>query len=104
MPILVNISFKSSILSLGLSLSSFITSLTFGKNSCSCCDKFVSLISGAGFLGVISIVLLLSSTICVNGLAKLSVDGIEGRGAIFGNLFLNGDHDPSEINNLFHEE
>ena len=40
-----------------------------------------------------SIVLVLSSIICVYGLAKLSIDGLEGRGAIFGNLFLNGDND-----------
>ena len=35
-------------------------------------------------------VLLLSSIIRVNGLAKLSIDGHEGRGAIFGNLFRKG--------------
>ena len=92
-PILFNISFKLSIFSLDFSEFFFITSLTFGKISCSCPDKFVSLISGVGFLGVTSIVLVLSSIICVYGLAKLSIDGLEGRGAIFGNLFLNGDND-----------
>ena len=56
-----------------------------------------------GFLGVISIVLLLSSIIRVNGLAKLSRHGLEGRGAIFGNLFLKGDNDPSAIKNLLCE-
>ena len=89
-PILFNISFKLSIFSLDFSQFSFITSLTFGKISCSCPDKFVSLIFGIGFLGVLSIVLVLSSVIHVNGLAT---DGLEGRGAIFGNLFLNGDND-----------
>ena len=39
-------------------------------------------------------VLLLSSIICVNGLAKLSIDGLEGRGAIFGNLFRKSNNDP----------
>ena len=92
-PILFNISFKLSIFSLDFSESSFITSLPFGKISCSCPDKFVSWISGVGFLGMTSIVLVLSSIIRVNGLAKLSIDGLEGRGAIFGNLFLNGDND-----------
>ena len=40
-------------------------------------------------------VLLLSSIIHVNGRAKLSVDELEGRGAIFGDLFRKGDNDPS---------
>ena len=49
-------------------------------------------------------VLLLSSIIRVNGLAKLSIDGLEGRGAIFGNLFRKGDNDPSRTKkNLFRE-
>ena len=40
-------------------------------------------------------VLLLSSIIRVNSLAKLSIDVLEGRGAIFGNLFRKGDNDTS---------
>ena len=40
-------------------------------------------------------VLLFSSIIRVNGLAKLSIVRLEGRGAIFCNLFRNGDNDPS---------
>ena len=40
-------------------------------------------------------VLLLSSIIRVNGFTKLSIDGLEGRGAIFGSLFRKGDNDPS---------
>ena len=39
-------------------------------------------------------VLLLSSIIRVNGFTKLSIDGLEGRGAIFGSLFRKGDNDP----------
>ena len=58
---------------------------------------------GAGFLGVISMVLLLSSIIRVNGLAKLSIDGLEGGGAISVNLFCKGDNDPSGKKNLFCE-
>ena len=74
--------------------------MTFGEISCSCSDDFVSLISGVGFLGVISIVLLFSSIICVNGLAKLSIVCLEEWGAIFGNLFHNSDNDPSRNKKL----
>ena len=70
-----------------------MTSLTFGKTSCSCFDKFISLILGVNFLRVISIVLVLSSTVRVNGLVKLSTNGLEGSGAILGYLFLKGDND-----------
>ena len=57
-------------------------------------------IFGVGFLGVISIVLLLLSIIRVNGLAKLSIDDLEGRGAIFCNLFRKGDNDRSRNKKL----
>ena len=70
-----------------------MTSLTFGKTSCSCFDQFISLILGVDFLRVISIVLVLSSTVRVNGVVKLSTDGLERRGAILGNLFRKGDND-----------
>ena len=40
-------------------------------------------------------VLLLSSIIRVNGFAKLSIDGLEGRGAVFGNPFRKDGNDPS---------
>ena len=47
------------------------------------------------FLGVTSIVLIFSSTICVNGLANVSILRLDGRGAIFGNLFCKEDNNPS---------
>ena len=70
-------------------------SLTFGIIFCKCTDKFVSLIFEVGFLGVTSIVLVFSSRICVNGLANVSILRLDGRGAIFGNLFCKEDNNPS---------
>ena len=40
-------------------------------------------------------VLFFSSVISVNGLEKLSTLGLDGSGAIFGSLFLNGETLPS---------
>ena len=44
--------------------------------------------------------LFFPSVICVIGLAKLSIIGFEGSGAILGSLFLNGDKLPSENKKL----
>ena len=102
---LLIISSKSSIFSLKVSDSSLIVSLTSGKIDWSCSDKFLSSIFGTGLLGVIAIVLFFSSVIWVIGLAKLSIVGFEGSGAIFRSLFLKGDKlsgwFPSENKNLF---
>ena len=48
------------------------------------------------FFGVKEIVLFDSSTILVNGLEKLSRAGLEGNGAIFSSLALNGEIVPSD--------
>ena len=48
------------------------------------------------FFGVIEIVLFFSSVISVMGLEKLSIFGLDGRGATDGSLFLNGETFPSD--------
>ena len=48
-------------------------------------------------------VLLLSSIIRVNSLAKLLIDGLEKGGAIFGNLFRMGDNPSGNKKSLFRE-
>ena len=91
--ILLTLSFilsKSSIFSLQVSDSFVIVSSTSGKIDSSCSDKFLSSIFGTGLLGVITIVLFFSSVIIVIGLAKLSIVGFEGSGAILRSLFLKG--------------
>ena len=91
--ILLTLSFilsKSSIFSLQVSDSFVIVSSTSGKIDSSCSDKFLSSIFGTGLLGVIAIVLFFSSVIIVIGLAKLSIVGFEGSGAILRSLFLKG--------------
>ena len=85
---LLFISSKSSISSLKFSDSSLIVSLTSTKIDWSCSDKFLSSILGIGLFCVIAIVVFFSSLICVIGLAKLSIVGFEGSGAILGSLFI----------------
>ena len=82
---------KSSIFSLKVSHSCLIVCSISGKIDWSYSDKFVSPILGTGLLRVIVIVLFFSSVIWVIDLAKLSIVGLEGSGAIFLSLFLNGD-------------
>ena len=97
---LLIISSKPLTFSLKVSDSSLIVSLTPRKIAWSCWNEFLSSIFGTGLLGVIAIVLFFSSVVCVIGLAKLSVAGSEGSGAILGSLFLNGDKLPSEKKKL----
>ena len=67
------------------------------KFFCNCFDNcFCPIGSIGGFFGVKEIVLFDSSTILVNGLEKLSRAGLEGNGAIFSSLALNGEIVPSD--------
>ena len=62
---------------------------------------FVLLVEELGFFGVMEMVLSFSSVISVIGLEKLSTLGLDGNGAIFGSLFLNGETLPSGNKKLF---
>ena len=102
LPTLLTNSSISMFHSLKVSAFYLIVSSTSGNIFCNFLDNCFCPIGGrTGFFGVIEIVLFFSSVISVMGLEKLSIFGLEGRGAIVGSLFCNIEILPSGDKNLF---